>query len=68
MIQLWEYRVHTVRLSGDGEGDSRTLTNIARPRTHEQGAGGWDIFAVEPNDSSVRLYMKRPAVAAQAAA
>lgn len=56
MSHLWEYRVHTARLSGrDDDHDSQVLTNRA---------DGWEIFAVEPTDKGTRLYMKRPKPAA----
>lgn len=61
MTQQWEYRVKKFRASGDDEGDSQVLTNIGRPSVPEQDrADGWEIFAVQPADNGVRLYMKRP--------
>lgn len=57
----WEYRVHTVKQSGEDADSSRLLTNIALPATHERGSEhGWEIFTVLPADAGVRLYMKRP--------
>lgn len=58
----WEYRVHTMKLSGDDEQDGQELTNIARPGIEEPGAPGWEIYAIDEIDAyKRRLHMKRPA-------
>ena len=71
MSQRWEYRTYTARWSAHtrDEERSRSLTSIALPSADEQdGADGWEIFAVQSADDGTRLYMKRPKPAADAPA
>jgi hypothetical protein len=62
MPQFWEYRVHTARWPHHtrDEERGRGLTNITQPSADEEGANGWEIFAVQSTDDGTRLFMKRP--------